>query len=136
MNAKQQELIRSHEDNARLSSEQTHFRSELHRLETEIRPLRTAREQLAVFELKNQQLEERLAQSTTHLDQLKAENQSYTEKLQDAHQAGLRLEAELTAAKAVLASQEQILQRITISQPPQRKAADSARKCREPRIAL
>lgn len=136
VNAKQQELIRSHEDNARLSSEQTHFRSELHRLETEIRPLRTAREQLAVFELKNQQLEDRLAQSTTHLDQLKAENQSYTEKLQDAHQAGLRLEAELTAAKAVLASQEQILQRITISQPPQRKAADSARKCREPRIAL
>lgn len=123
VNAKQQELIRSHEDNARLSSEQTHFRSELHRLETEIRPLRTAREQLAVFELKNQQLEERLAQSTTHLDQLKAENQSYTEKLQDAHQAGLRLEAELTAAKAVLASQEQILQRITISQPPATKGS-------------
>lgn len=123
VNAKQQELIRSHEDNARLSSEQAHLRSELHRLETEIRPLRTAREQLAVFELKNQQLEERLAQSTTHLDQLKADNQSCTEKLQDTHQAGLRLEAELTAAKAVLASQEQILQRITTSQPPATKGS-------------
>jgi hypothetical protein len=31
--------------------------------------------------------------------------------------------AELTAAKAVLASQEQILQRITISQPPATKGS-------------
>src|SRR5574343_577679 len=49
-NAKQQELIRSHGDNARLSSEQGHLRSEFHRLETEVRLLRTALEKLAVSE--------------------------------------------------------------------------------------
>lgn len=123
VNVKQQELIRSHEDNARLSSEQAHLRSELHRLETEVRPLRTAREQLAVFELKNQQLEERLAQSTARLDELRAENQSCAEKLLEAHQTGLRLEADLTAARAVLASQEQILQRLTISPAPATKGS-------------
>ena len=118
VNAKQQELIRSHQDNARLSSEQTHLRSELHRLETEIRPLRTTRENLAVSELKNQQLEERLAQTTARVDELLVENQSCAEKLQDANQAGLRLETELTAARAVLVSQEQILQKLTVSQTP------------------
>lgn len=123
VNAKQQELIRSHEDNARLSSEQTHLRSELHRLETEIRPLRTAREQLVVSELKTQQLEERLTQSTVRLDELRAENQICTEKLLETHQSGLRLEADLTAAKAVLASQEQILQRLTASPAPATKGS-------------
>jgi hypothetical protein len=89
VNAKQQELIRSHQDNARLSSEQAHLRSELHRLESEIRPLRTAREHLAVSELKNQQQEERWP--SCRIDELLVENQSYAEKLQDANQAGLRL---------------------------------------------
>ena len=116
VNAKQQELIRGHEDNARLSSEQGHLRSELHRLETEIRPLRTAREQLAVFELKNQQLEEHRAQAATRVEELVIEIQGYAQKLGEATQAGVRLEAELTAAKAVLASQQQILEKLTISQ--------------------
>ena len=115
VNAKQQELIHSHQDNARLSSEQAHLRSELHRLESEIRPLRSARECLATSELKNQQLEERLTQSAARIDELLVENQSCTEKLQDAIQTGLRLETELTVAKAVLASQEQILQKLTVN---------------------
>ncbi len=123
VNAKQQELIRSHQDNARLSSEQGHLRSELHRLETEVRPLRTALEKLAVSELKNQQMEEHLAQTTARVDELLVENQSCAEKLQDANQTGLRLETELTAAKAVLASHEQILQKLTISQTPATKSA-------------
>ncbi len=116
VNAKQQELIRSHEDNARLSSEQGHLRAELHRLETEIRPLRTAREQLAVSELKNQQLEERQAQAATRVEELLIEAQGYAQKLEESTHAGVRLEAELTAAKAVLASHEQILQKLTVSQ--------------------
>jgi chromosome segregation ATPase len=116
VNAKQQELIRSHEDNARLSSEQGHLRSELHRLETEIRPLRTAREQLAVSELKNQQLEEHQAQAATRVEELVIEILGHAQKLGEATQAGVRLEAELTAAKAVLASQQQILEKLTISQ--------------------
>ena len=118
LNAKQQELIRSHEDNARLSGELAHLRGELQRLETEIRPLRSAREQLVVSELKGQQLEERLAQATVRIDKLLVENQSYSEKLQAANQAGFRLETDLAAAKAVLASHEQILQKLTVSQEP------------------
>lgn len=136
VNAKQQELIRSHQDNARLSSEQGHLRSELHRLETEIRPLRTTREHLAVSELKNQQLEERLAQSATRIDELVVENQSSTEKLQDANQAGLRLETELTAAKAVLASQEQILQKLTVNQAPATKSSGPRKESAENQESL
>ncbi len=123
VNVKQQELIHSHQDNARLSSEQAHLRSELHRLESEIRPLRTAREHLVVSELKNQQLEERLAQSAARIDELVVKNLSCTEKLQDADQAVLRLETELTAAKAVLANQEQILQKLTVNQTPATKSS-------------
>ena len=115
-NVKQQELIRSHEDNVRLSGELTHLRSELHRLETEIKPLRTAREQLVVSELKNQKREESLAQAMVRVEELLIETQSYAQKLQEATQAGLRLEVELTAAKAVLVSQEQILQKLTGNQ--------------------
>jgi len=125
VNAKQQELIRSHEDNARLSSELTHSRSELHRLETEARSLRTIREQQAVSELKNQQLAERLAQATTRGDELLAERQDCVQKLQEAAQAGSRLESELAAAKAVLASQEQILQKLTEHQLPTAKGTAS-----------
>jgi chromosome segregation ATPase len=123
VNAKQQELIRSHEDNARLSNEQTNLRRESHRLETELRTLRTAREQLVASELKNQQLEERLAQTAAHVNELLMENQGCAEKLQDANQTGLRLEAELTAAKAVLSSHEQILQRLTVIQIPATKGS-------------
>src|SRR5574343_53720 len=136
VNEKQQELIRSHQDNARLSSEQGHLRSELHRLETEVRLLRTALEKLAVSELKNQQLEERLAQSATRIDELVVENQSSTEKLQDANQAGLRLETELTAAKAVLASQEQILQKLTVNQAPATKSSGPRKESAENQESL
>ena len=135
-NAKQQELIRSHEDNARLSSEQGHLRSELHRLETEVRPLRTAREKLAVSELKNQQMEERLAQTTARADELLVENQSCAEKLQNANQTGLRLETELTAAKAVLASQEQILQKLTVNQTPATKGSGQRKERAENQESL
>jgi len=136
VNAKQQELIRSHQDNARLSSEQAHLRSELHRLESEIRPLRTAREHLAVSELKNQQLEEHLAQSAARVDELVVENQSCTENLKDANQAKLRLETELTAAKAVLASQEQILQRLTVNQTPATKSSGQRKESAENQESL
>jgi len=136
VNAKQQELIRSHQDNARLSSEQGHLRSELHRLETEVRPLRTALEKLAVSELKNQQMEERLIQTSARVDELLLENQSCTEKLQDANQAGLRLESELTAAKAVLASQEQILQKLTVNQTPAMKSSGQRKGSAESQESL
>jgi chromosome segregation ATPase len=124
-NAKQQELIRSHEDNARLSSDQAHLRSELHRLETEARSLRTTRERLAASEQKNQQLEERLTQTTAQLDELLAENQNYAAKLLDATQAGFCLESELAAAKAVLASHEQILEKLIVSQSATQKGSGS-----------
>src|SRR5574343_449322 len=87
-NGKQQELISSHESNARLSSELGSARSELHRQEGELRSLRSAKEQLAVTELKNQQQEERLAQRAARIDELLVENQGYAQKLADATQTG------------------------------------------------
>ena len=111
--------------NARLSSDQAHLRSELHRLETEARSLRTTRERLAASEQKNQQLEERLTQTTAQLDELLAENQNYAAKLLDATQAGFCLESELAAAKAVLASHEQILEKLIVSQSATQKGSGS-----------
>ena len=102
----------------------------------QIRPLRTAREHLAVSELKNQQQEERLAQRAARIDELVVENQSSTEKLLDANQAGLRLATELTAAKAVLASQEQILQRLTVNQTPATKSSGQHKESAENQESL
>jgi len=133
VNAKQQELIRSHEDNARLSSELTHLRSELHRLDIEARSLRTVREQLAVSELKKQQQEEHLAQTATQAEELLTEIQGYIQKLQDTTQTNFHLETELTAAKAVLASNEQILQRLTVSQAPVPPVAKGSKQRKENR---
>lgn len=121
VNTKQQELIRSHEDNARLSSELTHARSELHRQEGEIRSLRSAKEQLAVADVKNQQLLEQLAQAHARVTDLDKENQANVRKLQETVETGQRLESELMAAKAVAVSHEKIFEQLAAFQAPPAK---------------
>ncbi len=115
LNTKQQEFIRSHEDNARLSNELAHSRSDTHRLETEIRPLRAAKEQLGVAELSNQHLIEKLGEAEQREAALSKENQDKIERLQTMLKASQKLEMELAAATAVIATQEQILQRLPAS---------------------
>ena len=111
LNTKQQELIGSHEDNARLSNEVAYTRSDTHRLEAEIRTLRTAKEQLGIAETSNQHLTQRLGDAEQREEALKRENQGNVERLQAALVASQKLEVELAAAKAVVAiQQEQILQ--------------------------
>ena len=125
MNTQQQELIRSHEDNARLSSELTHARSELHRQEGEIRTLRSAKEQLAVAEVKNQQLSDQLAQANGRVADLDRENQANVSKLRETVETGQRLESELMAAKSVVVSHEKILERLAALQAPQAKSVNA-----------
>lgn len=126
-NAKQQALIRSHEDNARLSSELTHAHSELHRHDSEIRTLRSVKEQLAVAEVKIQQLSDLLAQANGRVSGLDKENQTNLCKLRETMETGQRLEAELMAAKAVAASHEKIFEKLATLQPPQTKSANTKR---------
>ena len=121
-NTKQQELISSHQDNARLSSELAHSRSEIHRLDTEVRSLRSTKEKLAVTELKNQQLSEHLAQAIEREASLAKENENRTDEQQKVIHAKQQLESELMATKAVLASHDEILQRLTASQAPPTKS--------------
>ena len=121
VNTKQQELIRSHQDNARLSSELAHARSELHRQEGEVRSLRSAKEQLAVADVKNQQLLEQLAQANARVTDLDKENQANVRKLQETVETGQRLESELMAAKAVAVSHEKILEQLAAFQAPPAK---------------
>ena len=125
VNTQQQELIRSHEDNARLSSELTHARSELHRQEGEIRTLRSAKEQLAVAEVKNQQLSEQLAHANTRVTDLGKENQVNVCKLRESMETGQRLESELMAAQAVVVSHEKIFEKLTALQVPPAKSANT-----------
>ncbi len=115
LNTKQQELIQSHEDNARLSNELAHARSDAHRLETEVRSLRTAKEQLGVAEVNNQHLSEKLGEAERREVALGKENQDKIDRLQAALEASQTLETELAAANAVIAAQEQILQRLQTS---------------------
>jgi chromosome segregation ATPase len=135
LNAKQQELIRSHEDNARLSSELTQARSELHRLEGEARSLRPAKEQLAVANEKHRQLSEQLAQSNERSEGLRKENERAARKLQETIQAEHRLEADLAAAKAVLATQEQVIAKLTAI-PPATKSGPPRKGSAEPQESL
>jgi phage host-nuclease inhibitor protein Gam len=120
-NGKQQELISSHESNARLSSELGNARSELHRQEGELRSLRSAKEQLAVAEVKNQQLLEQLAQANARVTDLDKENRENIGKLQQTVETGQRLESELMAAKAVVVSQEKIFEKLAAFQAPPTK---------------
>lgn len=114
MNAKQQELIRSHEDNARLSSEQGHLRAELHRLEN--RDSAATYKPESNWPLRVEESTVRRAPGTgcNASEELLIEAQGYAQKLEESTHAGVRLEAELTAAP--LASHEQILQKLTASQ--------------------
>ena len=125
VNTKQQELIRSHEDNARLSSELTHARSELHRQEGEVRSLRPVKEQLAVAEVKNQQLSDQLAQANGRVADLDKENQANVSKLRETVEKGQRLESELMAAKSVVVSHEKIFERLAALQAPQAKSVNA-----------
>ena len=125
VNTKQQELIRSHEDNARLSSELTHARSELHRQEGEVRSLRSVKEQLAVAEVKNQQLSDQLAQANGRVADLDKENQANVSKLREAAETEQRLESELMAAKSVVVSHEKIFERLAALQAPQAKSVNA-----------
>ncbi|WAL84888.1 hypothetical protein OYT13_10980 [Pandoraea sp. XJJ-1] len=136
VNTKQQELIRSHEDNARLSSELTHAHSELHRQEGEVRSLRSAKEQLAVAEVKNQQLSEQLAQANARVADLGKENQANFCKLQETMETGQRLESELMAAKAVVVSHEKIFEKLTALQVPQPKSVNTKKNSVESQNSL
>ncbi len=111
LNTKQQELIRSHEDNARLSSELAHSQSATHHLEAEIRPLRAVKEQMGVVELSNLHLIEKTKESEQREIVLNNESQDKERKLQMALEACQNLEKELAAAKAVITTQDQILQK-------------------------
>ena len=84
LNTKQQELISSHKDNARLSSELTQSRNSIHRLDTELRSLKTVKEQLRVAESKNQQLTVLLEAAETRISDLSEKNREYEIKLSDA----------------------------------------------------
>ena len=126
LNTKQQELIGSHEDNARLSNEVTNRRNDAHRLETEIRTLRTAKEQLGIAETTNQHLTHKLGDAEQREEALKRENRESAERLQAALAASQKLEVELAAAKAIVAiPQEQILQRLP---PPSEKEKGASGK--------
>lgn len=125
VNTKQQELICSHEDNARLSSELTHARSELHRQEGEVRSLRSVKEQLAVAEVKSLRLSEQLAQVNALVADLGKEKQANVRKLQETMETGQRLESELMAAKAVVVSHERIFEKLAALQAPPAKNANT-----------
>lgn len=119
LGTKQQELIRSHEDNARISSELAHAKAEFRRLDHEMRSLRAAKDSLAVAEMKNQQWAEQARAKDERVAQLLAENLEIAQKLAATVAAGQRLETELAASKAVIASHEQIFQKLTVvSQVP------------------
>jgi chromosome segregation ATPase len=109
LGAKQHELIRSHEDNARLASELTHAGAEFRRLDSETRLLRAAKEALGVVEAKNQQLDEQLRQRDAEAAQRLAAYRDGEQKLAMAVAEGQRLERELAVVNAVLASYERLL---------------------------
>lgn len=125
VNTKQQELIISNKHNAGLAGELKHTRSEIHRVEQEIRSLNTAKEQLGVAELKNQQLLSQLVKTREREVELINDNKYNGEKLQEATAEVQRLEAELIATKSVISTHEQILQLLSPTQNPARETINN-----------
>lgn len=115
LTSKQQELIVSNENNARLSAELMHVRNDFRNLDQEVRMLRLSREQLGVAELKNEQLISQLAKISDRESALTAENEDNTNKLQELVTAYQQLETELLTARAVIATQERVLQTLAPS---------------------
>lgn len=83
--------------------------------------MRSAKEQLAVAEVKNQQLSEQLAQANALVADLGKENQANVRKLQEIMETGQRLESKLMAAKAVVVSHERFFEKLTTLQAPPAK---------------
>ena len=83
------------------------------------------KEQLAVAEVKNQQLLEQLAQANARVTDLDRENQANVSKLQETVETGQRLESELMAAKSVVVSHEKIFEKLTALQVPPAKSANT-----------
>lgn len=110
LTSKQQELMVSHENNARLSSELIHVRNDFNNLDQEVRMLRHSKEQLGVAELKNEQLTLQLAKASERETALIAENKNSAERLQERIVVGQQLETELLTARTVIATHERILQ--------------------------
>ena len=107
------------EQDQRQSEQQIQF------LQGELRSLRSAKEQLAVAEVKNQQLLAQLAQANARVTDLDKENQANVSKLQETAETGQRLESELMAAKAVVVSHEKIFERLAALQAPQAKSVNA-----------
>lgn len=113
---KQQELIVSHESNVRLSAELMHLRNDLNNLDQEVRMLRLSKEQLGVANLKNEQLLLQLASASDRETVLITENRENVEKLHETIMANKQLDTELLTARAVMATQERILQTLALPQ--------------------
>ena len=90
-----------------------------------MRSLRSVKEQLAVAEVKNQQLSDQLAQANGRVADLDKENQANVSKLREAAETEQRLESELMAAKAVVVSHEKIFERLAALQAPQAKSVNA-----------
>lgn len=125
VNTKQQELITSHESNARLSSELKHSRSEYQRADQELRLLSAVKEQLIIADMKNEQLLSQLAIINQREAELVNVIKLNDERLQEATFTAQQLETELMAARAVIATHQQIMQMLSPSQNPQNKNIDN-----------
>ncbi len=90
-----------------------------------MRSLRSVKEQLAVAEVKNQQLSDQLAQANGRVADLDKENQANVSKLREAAETEQRLESELMAAKSVVVSHEKIFERFAALQAPQAKSVNA-----------
>lgn len=128
LGAKQQEAIHSHQDNARLSNELTHAKSELHQLQSELRSLRNLKEQLIISEQKNENLSQQIAEKEAAFATLTGECNRESVASTELRDRNQQLEIELASVKAAKATQEQIIENIREHFSTQSKAPPATKQ--------
>ena len=128
LNAKQQETLLAHQDNARVANELAHTKSELHQLQTEVRALRHSKEQLIALEQKCEQLSQQVSETEEGMAAVKIERDNLAVVSEERLALAQSREVELATLKAVQATQDQMLENIRKYFSAQGKAGDTKKE--------
>ena len=128
LNAKQQETLLAHQDNARVANELAHTKSELHQLKTEVRALRHSKEQLIALEQKCEQLNQQVSDTEERIAAVKIERDDLAVISEERLALAQSRELELATLKAVQATQDQVLENIRKYFSIQGKADDTKKE--------
>ena len=109
---KQRELLLSHQDNTRLANELAHAKSELHKMDSELRGLRPLKEQLASAQRQIEQQRGHIGELEASINALASAKTTDDARAQQQYDQIRQLEIDLAAAKGAAQASGEITEKI------------------------